>query len=237
MWRTTGDIRDVVDAVVDPQAHQDRAEGDAEDVQIADGFGGVAHGPDRSQDERHRGQQGVAQAAEAGHQHQEYAAQRQKSDDGHGRLAQPHFVVFHHGQAGQADLDARETRPLPGPRSTAGLPPRRCSARNFELRWPSARSTGTPARCVRRSASSSDMPPRRGRPFPPENSTCSATAIDTHRLTQGGHQAGHPFRLALLGRLQDLVRFRGRSSDHARRRRRASHPRGRGPGSPSDRPC
>ena len=98
---------DVVGAVVDADADHGDREGHAEDVEVADARRRPAERPRHADHEHAVGHQGVADAAEAGDDHDHDRGQRQAAGPEHRLLARPHLVVFHHRQPGEADRGLR----------------------------------------------------------------------------------------------------------------------------------
>ena len=96
---------DEINAVVDAQAGQNRAERAAEDVQMADDQRGVAQRANQPDQQRPHRHQRMADAAETGDEHQKHAQEREHGRHADRRLAALHLVVFQDRQAGQADLD------------------------------------------------------------------------------------------------------------------------------------
>ena len=97
----------VVGAVIDADADHRHGEGDAQDVQMADGRGRPGEGPRHPDDEHAVGHQGVSHATEAGDDHDHHRCHREPARPDHRLGARPHLVILHHRQPGEADRHGR----------------------------------------------------------------------------------------------------------------------------------
>jgi len=97
---------DVVRAVVDPDADHRDGEGHAQDVEVADARRRPGERPGHADRQHAVGQQGVADAAEPGDDHEHDRRHREAARPDHRGLAGPHLVVLHHRDTGEPDRDA-----------------------------------------------------------------------------------------------------------------------------------
>ena len=94
---------DVVGAIVDPDADHGDGERHAQDIQMAHARRRPAKGPGHADDEHAVGHERVPDTAEAGDDHHDHRRERQAAGPHHRLGARPHLVVFHDGQAREAD--------------------------------------------------------------------------------------------------------------------------------------
>ncbi len=99
---------DVIDAVIDAQAEQDRREGDAENVHVTDGERNVTAGPNHGHHQRRHRQDRVPEAAEGHDHHGQHAQERDERCQRHRALARLHLVILDDRQAGQSDFQGRD---------------------------------------------------------------------------------------------------------------------------------